>query len=109
MPASLSYAGFVEFGREAIGASIDSSAAVSAGVEAISHEIMQYGRTAFVTAGETARDLLGARTVEDIVRLQSDYAKRSFAGWVERCATLSQLGCSLFSVTIGTWAARTPR
>ncbi len=52
------------------------------------------------------RGLLGARTLEDVVRLQTDFAKRSFEGFVERSAKLSELGCSLFGASAGAWGAR---
>src|SRR5579875_2052584 len=107
MSAPPSYAEFIDFGRAAIAAAVNSSAAVAAGAEAIGRELVQYSQAAFAAAGETARGLLGARTVEDVVRLQSDYARCSFAGLVERSAKLSELGCSLFGAAVGAWAART--
>ena len=103
---SASYADFAEFGRETIEAAMSSNVVLGAGLEAIGQEVAQYARTAFESAGETARGLLGARTLEDVVRLQTDFAKRSFEGFVERSAKLSELGCSLFGASAGAWGAR---
>jgi hypothetical protein len=100
------YAEFTDIGREAIAAAMSSSAAVSAGLEAIGREVAQYAQTAFENAGETARSLLGARTFEDVVRLQTDYAKRSYEGLLARSAKLSELGCSLFGASVGAWGER---
>ena len=100
LPPTPSYADLVDFGRDAIGAAIKSSVALSAGIEAIGHEMIQYGQAAFEAAGETARGLLSARTIEDVVWLQSDYAKRSFASAVECSGKLSQLGSSLWSACV---------
>jgi hypothetical protein len=106
LPRAPSYADFVEFGRETIEAAMSANAALSVGLEAISQEIAQYARTAFESAGEAARGLLGARTLEDVVRLQTDFAKRSFAGLAECSVTVSELGWSLVGASVGAWNAR---
>ena len=106
LPPMPNYADFVEFGRDAIEAAMGSNAALSAGLEAIGQEVTQYAHTAFENAGATARSLLGARTFEDVVRLQTDFAKRSFEGFVERSAKLSDLGCSLVGASMGAWGVR---
>lgn len=103
---SMSYAEFADLGRDSIAAAIDSNAALSAGLEAISQEVALYARDTFESAGETARGMLSARTYEDFVRLQTEFAKRNFAGLVERTAKLSELGCSLFGATVGAWTGR---
>jgi hypothetical protein len=106
LPSGPSCADFVEFSRETIESAMHSSAALGAGLEAIGQEVAQYTHTAFASVGETARGLLGARTFEDVVRLQTDFAKRSFAGFVERSVKLSELGCSLFGASAGAWGTR---
>lgn len=105
-PAASSYADFVEFGRDTIEAAMNSNGALGAGLEAISQEVAQYARKAFESAGETARGLLGARTFEDVVRLQCDFAARSFEGFVEGSTKLSELGYSLLGASMGGWSAR---
>jgi hypothetical protein len=85
-------ASFVEFGCETIAAAMNWNVAFSAGLEAIGQEVAQYSRATFESAGRTARSLIGARTLEDVVRLQTDFAKRSFEGFVERSTKLSDLG-----------------
>ncbi|HEY3919025.1 MAG TPA: phasin family protein [Stellaceae bacterium] len=103
----LSYAEFVDFGRDTIASAIDSNAALSTGLEAIGKEVALYARTSFESAGETARGLLGARTFEDVVRLQTDFAERNFDGLIERTAKLSELGLALFGAAVGAWTGRT--
>jgi hypothetical protein len=103
---SLSYAELAGLGQEAITAAMNSNAALSAGLEKIGQEVALYARDSFAAAGETARGLLGARTFEDVVRLQTDFAKRSFDELVERTAKLSELGCALVGASFGAWAGR---
>lgn len=69
-------------------------------VEAIGAEVVQYSHEPFASAGQAARGLLGATTLEDVVRLQSDFAKRTFAGFLARSAKLSELGYSLLGVKV---------
>ena len=106
LPPAPGYAGFVEFGREAIEAAMNSNAALSAGLEAIGQEAAHYARSAFASAGETARGLLAARTFEDVVRLQTEFAKHSFEGLVAGSTKLSELGCTLLGASVGAWGAR---
>lgn len=106
LPPGQSYANLVEFGRDTVEAAMNSNAALSVALEAIGQEAAEYAHTAFENAGATARALLGARTLEDVVRLQTDFAKRSFEGFVERSAKLSELGYAFVGASVGAWSAR---
>lgn len=105
-PASSTQSEVAGFGSDPIAAAVKSNAALSAGLEAIGQEVALYARVAFENAGETARGLLGARTFEDVLRLQTAFAKRSVDGLIERTAKLSQLGCALFGASVGAWTDR---
>ena len=94
------------FGRDTIEAATKSNAAFSAGCEAIGQEVMAYTRVTIEQTSETARALLAARTFEDVVRLQTDLAKRSFECLVSGSAKLSELGASLASATFAPWNGR---
>jgi hypothetical protein len=96
----------VEFGRDTIGAAVRGNAALGAELEAFGQELARYGGTTFTTMGETVRALLGARTFEDVVRLQSDFANRSFEDFIARSIKLAPLGCSLFGASVGARGAR---
>lgn len=101
----LSYAEFTALGRDGIAAAMKANVALSAGLEAIGQEVAQYARTALESAGETARALLAARTYEDVVRLQTEFARRNFDALVERSTKLSELGCHVASETFASWGA----
>ena len=103
---SLGYAEFAAFGRENIEAAVKANAALSAGIEAIGQEVMVYARTALQSASETARGLLGAKTLEDVVKIQTDLAKRNFEGMVAGSVKLSELGVSLASEAFAPWEGR---
>ncbi|HWE75435.1 MAG TPA: phasin family protein [Stellaceae bacterium] len=75
-------------------------------VGALGAEVAQYSRETFESAGQTARGLISARTLEDVVRLQTDFAQRSVSGFLERSTKLSELGCSLLGMSLVAWPAR---
>ena len=101
------YADFGDFGREAVAAMMNSNPAVGAGIEAIGRAVAQSAEVAFQAAGETARGLLAARTLQDVLRVQTDYAQRSFAAFAERSAKLTELGVALCGAGTSAWAERT--
>jgi hypothetical protein len=75
-------------------------------VEAFGAEVAQYSRETFESAGQTVRGLIGARTLEDVVQLQTEFAKRSVDGFIARGAKLSELGYALFGAGVEAWTAR---
>ncbi|HEY1507100.1 MAG TPA: phasin family protein [Stellaceae bacterium] len=105
-PPARSHVDVTESDRDASATAVISNPAVNAGLEAIGLEVAQYVRTAFESAGETARGMLGVRTLEDVLRLQTDFAKRSLDSFIEHGAKLSELGCSLVGASAETWGMR---
>lgn len=103
---TLGYDAFSAFGRENIAAAVKANAAFSAGIEAIGEEMMVYARSSLQSASETARSLLGAKTFEDVVRLQTELARRHFEGLLAGSAKLSELGAALASEAFAPWEDR---
>jgi hypothetical protein len=59
------------------------------GFQAIAAEMMQYSKSAFDDVTRTWEQLIGVRSLEDAVAIQSDYAKRTYENHM---AELSKLG-----------------
>ena len=59
------------------------------GFQTITAEMMQYSKAAFDDATRTWEQLIGVRSLEDAVAIQSDYAKRTYENHM---AELSKLG-----------------
>lgn len=102
----VSYADLASLSRENIEAAVKANAALSAGIEAIGQEVMVYARSALKTASETAHGLLSARTLEDVVRLHTDLAKRNFDGLIAGSMKLSELSVSVASEALAPWEGR---
>ena len=93
-PAAV-FAGYEELadlGRENFAAVLRANAALTEGLEAISNEVMGYARNSFENAAEVATALLAAKTFEDVVQLNTDFAKASFERMVARSTKLSEMG-----------------
>lgn len=103
---AFTYAEFATLGRENIEAAVKTNAALSAGIEAFGQEVMVYARSALQNASETARGLLDAKTLEDVVRLQADLAKRHFDGLLAGSVKLSELGVSVANEALAPWEGR---
>jgi hypothetical protein len=104
--ATLSYAELAAFSRDNLAAAVKSNAALSAGCEAIGQEVMIFARNTMEHASEVARAWLGARTIEDVVRLQTDLVKHNFEGLVAGSTKLSELGATMTSEALAPWGGR---
>jgi phasin family protein len=84
-----------DLGRENLAAVLRANAAFSEGAEAIGKEMMGYARSSFEDAAEAATALLAARTLEDLVQLNTNFARASFERMLARSAKLSEMGARL--------------
>ena len=94
LPAAGLFAGYEELadlGRENFAAVLRANAALTEGMEAIGNEVMGYARTSLENAAEVATALLAAKTLEDLVQLNGDFAKASFERMVARSTKLSEM------------------
>lgn len=83
--------------RDNFAAVLRANAVLSDGLEAIGKEVILYARRSFEQAAETAAALLGAKTLEDVFQLNSEFAKASLERLIERSAKLSELGAKVAS------------
>ncbi len=86
------YEELADLGRENFAAVLRANAALTEGFEAIGKEVMGYARNSLENAAEAAAALLAAKTFEDVVQLNTDFAKASFERMVERSTKLSEMG-----------------
>ena len=78
--AAVLFAGFTgyeelaDLGRENFAAILRANAALTEGLEAIGKEVIGYARNSFERYAEIAAALLGAKTLEDVVQVNTDFA-----------------------------------
>jgi phasin family protein len=100
------YEQFADLSRDNMAALIKANTVLSQGLEAIGKEFMGYAKHSFETAAETAKALLAAKTIEDVVQLNTEYAKSSVERMIERSAKLSEMGVKVANETLAPLGGR---
>jgi phasin family protein len=98
-PAAFSLDSLTDLGRENMEAVARANLALSEGLKAISEEIFTYAFSTLESASQTATALLGAKTLDEVLQLNSELAKSSFETLVTRSAKLSEMGVNVASGT----------
>lgn len=82
-------------GKEFMDTSLKSMAAMSKGVQAIAVESGEYAKKSFETGAATFEKLLGVKSLEKAIELQSDYAKTAYEGFVAQATKMGELYADL--------------
>jgi phasin family protein len=89
--ATKSFGDLASAGRENFDAFLKASTIVTAGYGAIGQAWLEYSRQALEQNAESAKEMLAAKSAQDIVELQSDWAKGAFEGYVAETTKLSEM------------------
>jgi phasin family protein len=84
--------GFDEFqkvGKDGFDATVRSFGEVNKGFQAIAAEITDYSKKAFEDGTRAFEQLIGAKTIEQAMEIQSQFAKKAYDNYV---AEMSKLG-----------------
>jgi len=93
-------------GRENMEAVTKANLALSEGLAAIGSELLGYARTSLESASQTASALLGAKTFDEVLQLQSEAARSGLELLLKRSAKLSELGVTLASEALAPFGGR---
>ena len=81
--------------REHLDAVLKANAALSEGFEALAKEYLGYTHLALTTAGEAAKSLLKAKTLDQVFEVNAGLAKSGIETLLDRSAKLSQWSLAL--------------
>ena len=84
-----------DLSRENIAAVTKANQAFSEGMQAISQELMAYTRAAMEKASQMATALLAAKTLDEVIQLNTDAAKANLETMLARSAKLSEMSVSV--------------
>ena len=84
-----------KFGKDNAEATMKSLGAYSKSVQAIAAEMTDYSKKAFEDGAAAAEKLLGAKSIEKAVEVQSDYLKTAYEGFVSQSTKLGELYTAL--------------
>ena len=80
---------FQRVGRDGFDAAVSSFGEVNKGLQAIAAEVTAYSKKAFEDGTRAFEQLLGAKSFEQVIEIQSQYAKNAYDTYI---AELSKLG-----------------
>lgn len=78
-------------GSEFMDSSLKNLASLSKGYQVIAAEAADYSRKAFEAGTATAEKLVSAKSIENAVEIQADYAKQAYEGFVAQATKMSEL------------------
>jgi hypothetical protein len=84
-----------KFNKEFVDTSLKSFASVSKSAQAIAVEASEYTKKSFEAGAATLEKVLSAGSLEKAVEIQTDYARRSYAGFVAEATKLGELYADL--------------
>ena len=86
------YQEWVQSGFEAASSSFTEA---NKGFQALAAEMMQYSKAAFDDATRTWEQLIGVKSLEQAIQIQSDYAKRVYDNHMAELSKLGEMYLSL--------------
>ncbi len=84
-----------QFGRDNMDAAMKSFGALSKSVQAIAVEMADYSKKMFEQGTAATEKLIGAKSLEKAIEVQSDYAKSSYESFVAEATKLGELYADL--------------
>jgi hypothetical protein len=82
---------FQKFGKDHMDSTLKAWGQVSKGVQAIAAETADYSKKSFEEGSAALEQLLGARSFEKAVEIQTAYAKTAYEGFVAQATKLGEL------------------
>jgi hypothetical protein len=80
---------FQRVGKDGFDAAVHSFGEVNKGLQAIAAEVTDYSKESFENGTRAFEQLLGAKSFEQVIEIQSQYAKKAYDTYI---AELSKLG-----------------
>jgi hypothetical protein len=82
---------FQKFSRDQLEALTTASSTWSKGLQDIAAESTDYSKKAFAAGTTMFEKLLGARSVESAIQIQTEFAKQAYEGFVVQATRVSEL------------------
>ena len=86
-----SFEEFQKFSKQQLDAVNAAAASVAKGMQEIATESSDYSKKAFASSSATVEKLLGAKSVETAVQIQTDYAKSIYEGFVAQANKINEI------------------
>ena len=90
--------GFEEFqklGKDNFEATVKTVGEVNKGFQAIATEVTDYSKKAFEDGTAIVEKLLGAKTLEQAIEIQTNYAKKAYEDYMAQAAKIGEMYADL--------------
>jgi phasin family protein len=94
------YDDVASLGKDNIDAYVQSTTVFAKGMEAMSKELMSFAQSSLDTGVANAKALFGAKTLRELIDLQTDFSRSGFDALVAESAKLTELSVTLANDTI---------
>lgn len=84
-----------QLGKENVDAALKAFSAVSTGAQAIAVEAADYAKKSFEQSSAVLEKLVGAKTLDKAIEIQTDYLKASYEGFVAQSTKMGELYANL--------------
>ena len=84
-----------KLGKDNMEAALRSFGAASKGVQAIAAEVTNYSKKSFEDGTAAVERLMGAKTLEKAIEVQSDYVRAAYEGLVAQATRMGELYAEL--------------
>jgi hypothetical protein len=82
---------FQNFSKQQVEAATAFAATMSKGLQEIATETADYSKHAMSAGAEAVERLMGAKSVETAVQIQSEYAKSAYEGFVAKSTKINEI------------------
>ena len=80
-----------QLGKDQMDAALKSFGAFSNGVQAIAVEVADYSKKSFEEGTKVFEKMLGAKSLDKAIEIQTDYAKTAYEGFVAQATKIGEL------------------
>jgi len=98
-----------KLGKDNMDAALKSFGAVSKAGQAIAAEVADYSKKSFEDGTKVMEKLLGAKSLEKAIEIQTDYAKTAYEGFVAQATKIGELYADLAKETYKPFESYVPK
>jgi hypothetical protein len=88
-----------KLGKDNVDATLKSFGVLSKSFQAIAAEVADYSKKAFEEGAAASEKLIGARSLDKVIEVQTNYLKSAYEGFVSQSAKLGELYAGLAQET----------
>ena len=88
-----------KFGKDNVDATLKSFGVLSQSVQAIAAEVADYSKKAFEEGAAATEKLMGAKSLDKVIEVQTSYLKSAYDGFISQSAKLGELYAGLAQET----------